>query len=239
MKKILFFLVWITGIKAQQDSSLARELNALHTQLQLDSSHAYRFKVFRPYAALDNRHSFLISRPANVSGFQLGFILNEYHTFGLGAYRLSRINPKRVLLQQNEKLNHLEYLTLFYEYMLVNKRYFEVDLPFELGLGFYGSNRKDSTGLPLAEEINRAFVPMGAGGKLILKPVRWIGLSLMGGYRFVLEKNPNLNFNGAYYAIGIWIDIRQIYRDIKYYGFIKRQFRKKVNRLMAPVTTSN
>lgn len=225
---VFCFLWYVTSLTSQNNTTEWLKRDSLAKKLVADSLHTYRFKVFRPYAAIDNRNSFIANRPANVNGFQVGFILKEYHTIGLGTYRLSRLNPRKAPVTKNLRLNHLEYLTLFYEYMLVNRRYLEVDIPLEAGIGLYGSNKLDSLGSILQKEINRAFWPLGAGTKVIVKPVRWIGLSLMGGYRYVFEKNQFLNFNGSYYAFGIWIDLRQVYRDIKYYGFIKRRYRKAI-----------
>jgi hypothetical protein len=72
---------------------------------------------------------------------------------------------------------------------------------------------------------------LGAATKIILKPVRWIGLSIMGGYRYVFEEKANLNLDGAYYSFGVWVDIRQIYRDIKFYGFQKRKYKMEIHKL--------
>ena len=85
-----------------------------------------------------------------------------------------------------------------------------------------------ASGVSLADDLlvivnfNAPILPLGAGMQFVFKPLRWLGVFVAGGYRYVAKINFNLNFNGAYYSYGAWIDIRQIYRDIKYYGFQKR-----------------
>jgi hypothetical protein len=49
----------------------------------------------------------------------------------------------------------------------------------------------------------------------------------MAGYRFAIDGDPNLNFNGTYYGFGIWIDVRQIIRDLRYLNK-KRQYHRKL-----------
>ena len=46
-----------------------------------------------------------------------------------------------------------------------------------------------------------------------------------------LDKNPNVNFSGAYYSYGVWVDLRQIYRDIKYYGITRKKYRRELKKL--------
>jgi hypothetical protein len=73
---------------------------------------------------------------------------------------------------------------------------------------------------------------MGAGLQLVLKPFRWIGFCAAGGYRYVADKNVKTNFNGLYYSYGLWLDVRQIYRDIKFYGVIKKAHKHAVHEIM-------
>src|SRR6218665_1633894 len=112
----------VYGRRKTQVDSLTRKLIA-------DSMYTYRFKKLRPYGNIDNRNSFY--RPSNFTGFQLGAIVNEYHTFGIGFYQLNRATRAKATVNAGYNLRGLRYNTLFYEYLLVNKRYLEIDLPFE------------------------------------------------------------------------------------------------------------
>ena len=58
------------------------------------------------------------------------------------------------------------------------------------------------------------------------------GISSMIGYRYIYKKETFLNYDGLYYSIGLWLDFRQIYRDIKYYKIQKRNYRKQINHVL-------
>lgn len=219
-------------IFCQEDSIKTQKIDSLNHYLRRDSLHTFRFKKLRPYANIDNRNSFSLNHPSNIRGIQFGIIVNEYHTFGIGVYRLTRPSKDKSLIKRNYQINDLQFLTIFYEYFLFNKRYLEIDLPFELGFGKYGAQRTDGMNFAIDKSVAYGFIPIAAGAKFILKPVRWVGLSLMSGYRYVFEQKTNLNLNGAYFSIGIWVDIRQIYRDIKFYGFQKRKYKQEMARLL-------
>ena len=231
---ILFILYLVyPNLVFGQDSIRQYHIDSLTIKFRKDSAHIYRFKKVRPYASLDNRNSFIKDAPVNVRGFQLGTILHEKHTVGFGLYSLQNSakqnfttkNEKNIVAKRNLTLN---YLTLFYQYVIIDKRFFELDIPLEVGLGSYHISLEDT----LAHKIitdKRGGVSLTAGGvNVILKPVKWIGVSGTAGYRLALDKNPNLNFSGAYYSVGLWIDLRQIYRDTRFFGFTRKKYRKQI-----------
>jgi hypothetical protein len=235
MKSFYYLIVCMLlagSLCAQNEITKKRKLDSLAEKLRNDSLRTYRFKKLRPYGNIDNRNAF-IRNPASIGGFQLGVIVNEYHTFGGGIYRLNPTTEKDALIRNGYRMNGLRYVTIFYEYFLLNKRFVEIDLPFELGIGRYDASLADTTRDTRQRNLAGAFIPLGSAVKLILKPVRWIGVSFMGGYRYALEKQRNLNLNGVYYSVGVWIDFRQVYRDIKYYGYQKKKYRQAVHRLQA------
>jgi hypothetical protein len=116
-------------------------------------------------------------------------------------------------------------MTLFYQFALIDKRYFEIDLPVEFGLGGFDVKAVSQKDNRILRDVKGCIIPFGTGIDIIYKPL--ISGSL--GYRFVAQKYANLNFNGAYYSIGIWVDIRQIYRDVRFYGFMTPKYKKRVN----------
>lgn len=216
----------------QRYSRQKTKIDSLTRKLIADSMYTYRFKVLRPYGNIDNRNSFY--RPSNFTGFQLGVIVNEYHTFGVGLYQLNQATKAKATVNAGYSLQSLRYNTVFYEYLLFNKRYYEVDLPFELGYGSYRARYSDTLNPFYNRSIRPSFIPLSAGIKFIAKPVKWIGLSLMAGYRYFIETGRDrvLDFNNLFYPIGIWVDLREIYRDIKYYGVQKKRYRRAVNNVM-------
>lgn len=229
---LVLLLVFSFGAVSQNDSVKQHKIDSLTLKLQKDSLHTFRFKLLRPYANIDNRPSFLKSRPSNFNGLQLGVILNEYHTLGFGLYILNRASRINSPIKKDYRLHALRYYTLFYEYMLVNKRYFEVDLPFELGYGSYKATYTDSSSVPFVSgTLYPNFLPVSAGVKFVLKPVKWVGLSLIVGYRYFMEEKSILEFNNFFFPIGVWVDFRQVYRDVKFYGFQRKRYRRRLAEL--------
>src|SRR6202008_459186 len=116
---ILFLLCSIIG------TSQTLSKDSLTVKFKRDSAHIYRFKVVRPFASLDNRKSFLRDAPIDVKGFQLGIILKEKHTVGFGLYGIQE-HSRHVITDKNEqkiaakRTLSLNYLTLFYQYVIVD-----------------------------------------------------------------------------------------------------------------------
>jgi len=236
-RKIIFKLLFGFGLVlssvAQQIDPNQNAIDSLNKKLKQDSIHTYRPLRWRPYASYDKRNSFLRDLPVNYRGVQLGFIFKESHTMGIGGYEINQKANREIYATDNQNNDvsiniYLKYLTLFYQYRLINQRFFEIDIPIELGAGTSHVRVEKAIDGDFIENLNKPIFPIGGGLQLILKPVRWIGVSFMGGYRYVGETYKNLNFNGTYYSIGVWVDIRQIYRDIKFYGYQKREYRTQI-----------
>lgn len=241
MKKLLFLFFLLSSSAFHSQT----QLDSLKLKFQKDSAHTYRFKKVRPWLAIDQRNSWIRNTkglqriPVTINGLQLGVILKEKHTLGLGFYTMNNTSQKPVKISdQNNKITYqvllLKYTTLYYQYVIVDTRFFELDVPLEVGLGHYVYNLKDETQTALLWREEGPIKLTGGGITMVLKPLKWIGLSGIAGYRIVaLNKRTNLNFNGFYYSYGVWIDLRQIYRDIKFYGFIRPKYRKKVKAISA------
>ncbi|MBI2721656.1 MAG: hypothetical protein HYX39_05730 [Bacteroidetes bacterium] len=211
-------------------SDTLRQIDSLKLKLKNDSAAIYRFKKVRPFLSLDNRHSFIKNMPINVQGLQVGMILHEKHTLGIGFYTIRKESKTPVKVKdQNRVVTQaltMNYFTAFYKYALIDRRYIELDVPLELGLGRFDIIIRDSLNVKELKRVGGGVIMGGAGLNLILKPFKWIGLGLMAGYRTMPNKNLRNNFSGLYYSYGVWIDIRQIYRDVKFYGFKKRGYKR-------------
>lgn len=235
-----YFLVLVLSnvlllVNGQVEKSQFHSIDSLRKKFQRDSLHTYRFKKWRPYLSYDQRNSFIKKLPVNYRGIQVGCIFKEAHTMGLGAYEIIQKAKNGITTTDNQNNNigvniYLKYATLFYQYRLINQRFYEVDIPIELGAGTSHIRLQNTNGL-LINNLNEPIFPIGGGLQLILRPTKWFGLSLMGGYRYVGETYRDLNFNGTYYSIGVWVDVRQVYRDIYFYGFIKRKYKKALREL--------
>ncbi len=221
-----------------QDYSRQDAIDSLTAKFKMDSLHTYRFKIIRPFVAIDNRNSFIKEGPVNVKGFQLGIILKEKHTVGFGIYGIQN-NSKQNLTSKDvnsvplKRTLNLNYLTLFYRYKIIDKRYFELALPLEVGLGGYHIKLIDDRTDKIVSEVNGGTSLTSGGVDIVLKPFKWVGVTGSAGYRIALDKNPNVNFSGAYYSYGLWVDLRQIYRDVKFYGFVRKKYRREMKNVLS------
>lgn len=242
---LIGLLLFISFVLTSQNIRTQQSLDSLKLKFQKDSSRIYRFQKFRFRVAMDRRHSWIKNQratkqiPVFINGFQLGAVLFEKHSVGFGLYNIAAESkrPAKISDQLNtvryEEL-FMNYFTGYYEYVVLSKRFFEIDLPVEIGLGRYIYNLKDETQSKLLWHEQGPIKISSVGLQLILKPVKWIGIVGMGGYRLVrFNEKTNLNFNNFYYSFGIWVDIRQIHRDIRYYGFKRPKYRKKVKAILA------
>lgn len=233
---VLVFLsgAWDAQALAQQPSKKdSIRKDSIRQKFVADSAHLYRPKKFRPVFNYDNRNSVIQNAPVNFVGFQLGISYKDKHTFGIGGYKITQKSqrPLRTRDADNRVLEQyltLNYLTLFYQNTLLDKKYIELDFPIELGPGRANLKLIDSAEHVKIKEINRNIITFGSGVQLVVKPVKWVGMSVMGGYRLVSDADRRLNFNGWYYAFGIWLDIRQIYRDTKYYSYLRPRYRRQM-----------
>jgi hypothetical protein len=237
--KIIFYILFSTFITftcAQQPVSKPFKLDSLRNKLIKDSTHTYRLKKVRPYIAIDNRNSFVQKAPINLRGFQIGIRLNEKHIIGLGYYNISPFSKNAFITKifnddEAKQFLNMSYFTLFYKYKLLLKKYYEINLASEAGVGDASVRLVDNNKVLLKREKIRIY-PFGTGIQFVLKPLKWIGLSSMGGYRLVNEGSLHYNFNGWFYSFGVWIDVRQIYRDTKFYGFQKRKYHQEVKKVL-------
>lgn len=242
-RSLLFLLVLLQGLLISQTLTpkQAHIKDSLTAKLKADSTHIYRPQKYRPYINLDQRNSFIRGQSININGLQLGVLIKDKHVVGAGGYVIT-LNSKQKVKTKNDKnvsLNrtlNMDYGTVFYQYVAVDKRYWEIDLQAELGLGtyefkYYTINKDGSNGKQVADK--KAGILVGGVGPLVaFKPTVWIGIIGMVGYRFTSEKNTTLDFNGLYYSYGVWLDVRQMIRDYNYYLVKKRKYKKEIKKLM-------
>jgi hypothetical protein len=236
---VTLFLFCFKIVFSQNDSiyKTAKQINkdSLVLKFKKDSAHLYRFQKLRPYLNIDNRNSVITNVPVNVRGFQLGVILFKKHTTGLGYYKIEdkTSNKVKTIFDNQDVLTttHLNYFTTFYQYSIISKRFFEIDIPAETGIGKFDINTISENDEHTVLQKKGWFAFFGGGLKLVVKPVKHIGISGIVGYRFVEDIFSNTNFNGLYYSLGVWVDIRQIYRDTRFFGFMRPKYRKALKKI--------
>jgi hypothetical protein len=212
--------------------------DSLTAQLKADSAHIYRFQKYRPFINLDQRNSFIRNQSININGLQLGVLINDRHVVGLGGYVITLNSKQQVKTKTDKNISvnrtlNMSYGTVFYQYTILDKRFWEIDIQTELGLGKYEFKFYDINTNRLLSDKSAGMLVGGVGPLLAFKPTKWVGIIGMVGYRFTSEKNSTLNFNGFYYSYGAWFDMRQIIRDYKYYLVKKRKYKKQINQLIS------
>ena len=227
---LLFFLFQIKLVSQNLSDKQSRFKDSLDAKLKTDSIHIFRFQKFRPYINLDQRNSFIRNAAINVNGIQLGVLIIEKHIAGIGGYLITSNSKQKVKTKTNTSIDAtreltMQYATLFYQYVAIDKRFFELDIQSELGGGGYVIKLSYSQTNKLIFNRSAGLFVCGIGPLIAIKPFRWIGITGMAGYRFTFEKNTNLNFSGAYYSYGVWLDVRQIIRDSNYYLIKKRKYK--------------
>jgi hypothetical protein len=231
---LLAFPLWLCS---QTDTLKRHKLDSLTKKLRADSAHTYRDKKVRPYFSIDNRNSYIAGRKAQFGGLQLGVILYEEHVLGIGLYAITqkskanfRVLDDSISAQKSVSLN---YFTFFYNVNLFEREHFGLALPVELGLGGYDIKLENAKTGRIYRNNKGGIILTGIGIQPTWMPLPWVGLSLLVGVRVVLDNATKENFNGLYYNFGLNFDIRQIYRDIKYRGFIRKKYRREVKKLIA------
>ncbi|MDX2189920.1 MAG: hypothetical protein SFY32_08660 [Bacteroidota bacterium] len=219
----------------------ARNLNSKKTRVQFQ---------------LDFRNSFLgkNNSPISIYGLNIGVKLKNRYRIGIGGYFTNQRTPKEVPLlstgrvtpQSNGNLTEtprifafrelrIEYVTLNFAYSIIQNRYFELQIPLELGVGsyffqYYNARVNDQLAPSekvriqgaldnnLLEKLDRRgiFFPVLGGATLTIKLHRWLYPNVSLGYRKILnETDLRFDFDGIYYHFGAEIHFLEMYYDWK------------------------
>ncbi|MGZ4099941.1 MAG: hypothetical protein ACXVNM_13730 [Bacteroidia bacterium] len=228
MNKLFFFILISFPLVGLSQLSLyeQRHKDSLRLKFQKDSTIIFGFKKIRPYINYHERNSIENPKTINFYGPQAGLLLFERHITGAGVY-FSTANTKKPFESfdgNNPVIKRIDikYFTVFYQYILLQYRYLEFHLPFEVGHGNIKTNYSDLDDKYYKTTKNN-FTIASAGGQLILKPIRWLGFSAIYGYRIADEKI----INGFYYAFGIWIGFKPLLIDINYF-YTRKKYLKEL-----------
>lgn len=238
MRLLLSLIILVSlarHLTAQEDGWKQKKRDSLTLQLKKDSAHIFRPKIAKPYLRVENRYSFFSKQPVNLVGFMAGATFYGRHIICAGYYIFNPFTEKPIeLIDENNVITReylsLNYFVFSYQYIFINRRYFQVHAPFEIGYGIYDTRTTDHKNIFVGKSSGN-IVPISLGLQFIFKPIKWIGISTIGGYRHaVQEKNTNLNFTGFYFSFGIWVDARHVLRYSRYY-LKKQKYKDEINRL--------
>ena len=180
--------------------------------------------------SLDNRESFVQASAVRIIGLNAGIMLpNRRWRVGLGGYTLSRSyadlyvyqikngkRTKKVIDTLTPQLD-LTYFTPNISYVFFQRRWLEISLPVDFGLGrshYTETNQNDQ----VKTDTRGLFFPVEAGVNVLVKPFRWVGVSGSLGYRkSVFEVDYKEDFDGLYFSYRLNVFVGNIWRDWRAY----------------------
>lgn len=191
-----------------------------------DSLYIVRTKIVRPQVRIDNRYAFYKGQVIALNGYDAGVMLKDKIRLTLGYYQLAETlknYPFKVGGVYYEQELSMRYWSVNFEFVYKQNRWISLGMPVEFGIG---TNRLKTITEDLQQEISneRGFMMlMDFGLSGTFKPIRWIGIRGVVGYRrnFVNMIHGH-KFNGFFASVGLNFDLQEISRDIQLMRLKKR-----------------
>jgi hypothetical protein len=224
LMKLLLLLICSVFMTLNSEAQRMRKAQFVKDSLKIVDP-----KLARPQVKFDNRQTFCEGQWLAINGFDAGVLLKEKMRLTLGYYKLQQdLNAYRQTIDSLDygRLLKMTYGTINTEIIYTNKRYYSLGMPLEIGAGINELKYKNYT----TDEITnteRGFVAMAHFGlSATFKPIRWVGLKGIVGYRKTLfNQVKNFSFDGIFTSLGLNVDFREIIKDIQMI-----RLRKKYNR---------
>jgi hypothetical protein len=194
-----------------------------------DSLNAVKPKLIRPQVRIDSRVSFFENQRINIYGYDAGIMAKDKLRLALGYYRINNDLPaKKDIDGVNTNISLVVNCgALNTELIWFNSRFFSAGFPFELAFGQYDLKYETSEGRKFISRKQGYLGFANFGLSLTFKPIRFIGLKGMAGYRKSLYPNEReFGFNGVFTSIGLNLDVHEIVKDVKIYKLKKRYYRE-------------
>jgi hypothetical protein len=113
------------------------------------------------------------------------------------------------------------------ELIYYNSRFISLGFPLEFAVGSYKLIRTNTDTRAVLSDTSSVLGFANFGLSLTFKPMRFIGLKAVAGYRKSVYPSERIfNFSGLFSSIGLNIDVQEIARDIKMYRLKKRYYDK-------------
>lgn len=191
-----------------------------------DSAELMKIKLVRPQVKFDNRLTFINGQSTSINGFDAGVLLKDKMRLTLGYYNLSEslnLPPTKSDEEIFLRRIKIDYGTINSEIIYLDKRYFSMGLPLELGFGFSTLKSRSAINKDV-NDSQKGFLALAHFGlSATFKPIRWIGLKGIIGYRkTILNQIKDLPFDGLFTSLGLNVDFREIIRDFKMMKLKKR-----------------
>ncbi|MCB9189591.1 MAG: hypothetical protein H6599_09980 [Flavobacteriales bacterium] len=174
--------------------------------------------------AFDARRSYVLNNKVKFNGIKIGVELYEKHRVGLGFYWLQqpvnfvgKIDHIQYPEATDTLLFNFSYSGLFYDYVWLRTKRWELTTPVHLGVGGIELKYLDTAGhVNPTPFIKGGSYVFGVGGSVQFKVWRWFALGTGGGYRTMLTHEENIKkpLNAPYYQFQVKILLGEIYRMV-------------------------
>ncbi len=223
---MLLLMLLVINLKAQTQKKYS------YDQFVKDSLAIVKPPLARTQFKLDNRVVFHGSQAIDLNGFDAGVLLSNKLRVTLGYYGMkSDLRKYNIVKQEIEytKVIELDYGSLNTELIYKDWRFFSLGMPFEMAAGVNKLSEKNVTANEILSKQTSPILFMNFGVSGTFKPMRFLGLKVMLGYRKVAyNKLTNYNFDGFFTSIGLNFDFREIVTDIKMYR-LKKKYKRGNN----------
>jgi hypothetical protein len=223
MRTVFFILTFglISSVNSQNMMSYDDFVN--------DSLKILQPKLIRPQLRLDSRLSVYDHQAINIYGYDAGILAKDKLRLALGYYRVNDNLPVQKEVE-GIKINtalKVNVGSLNTELIYFNSRFVSLGFPMELAAGQYRITRSNATTKSVVSDTSGVLGFANFGLSLTFKPMRFLGLKAVAGYRKSIYPNELIfNFSGVFSSISLNFDVQEITRDIKMYKLKKRYYGK-------------
>jgi hypothetical protein len=222
--RALFFLLFFGLLKLCYTQTMTRE------EFISDSLKILKPKLIRPQVRLDSRVSVYDHQAINIYGYDAGILAKDKLRLALGYYRINENLPVQKEIE-GTKINtalRVNVGSLNTELIYYNSRFISLGFPMELAAGQYKLTSANSITKAVVSDTSGILGFANFGLSFTFKPMRFIGLKAIAGYRKSVYPNERVfNFSGIFSSIGLNIDVQEISRDIKMYRLKKQYYGKE------------
>lgn len=215
--KILLVLMFVTFLKTSEGQIF--NISVKSDSIENDGKKKRKFLF-----ALDARRSFVLNRKTKFTGIKIGATVNNKYKWGLGIYGLE--NPIRmndVFLDKEEFpdasdtiLFDFNYISYFFEPILIKTKRWEVTTPFQMGIGSIKLSYRDTTDTKDVLFQKGGSPILGFSSLTQYKLFRWLALGAGFGYRLIVLKDSEVrrSVSAPIYNFQVKILFGEIYKMV-------------------------
>jgi hypothetical protein len=194
-----------------------------------DSLEIIKVKLVRPQFKFDDRVTFCEGQSLSINGFDLGVLLSDKLRFTLGYYGMKGHLKNYDYTSEGSEFGRfvtMRYGSLNTELIYKDTRFLSFGMPLEIGAGVNTLQDKNITADEIISSKSGGLVFVNFGMSATFKPMRFLGLKGIIGYRKVAYNQvKDFNFDGFFTSIGLNIDIHAVVVDVRMYRLEKRYHR--------------